>query len=106
MKTLLTSPVRFYRYAVIDSVLIARRHGVRELLRARGWKFVAAVFTYYLVRDTLLYVVVPLCVARGADGARPAWQSTEFSPVTGVRVWRVRAPRGARGGEAPTDGLT
>ena len=38
---------------------------MRELLRSRGWKFVAAVLAYYLVRDTLLYVVVPLCVARG-----------------------------------------
>ncbi len=65
MKTLLTSPLRLYHYAVLDSVQLVRRHGVRELLRVRGWKFVAAVVSYYLVRDTLLYVVVPLCVAHG-----------------------------------------
>ena len=35
------------------------------LLRQRGWRFVAGVIAYYLVRDTLLYVVVPLCIARG-----------------------------------------
>ena len=57
--------MRLYRYAVIDSLLIARRRGLRELLRQRGWRFVAAVIAYYLVRDTLLYVVVPLLVARG-----------------------------------------
>ena len=65
MTTILKSPIRLYRYAVIDSLLIAKRHGLRELLRRRGWKFVAAVIAYYLVRDTVLYIVVPLCIARG-----------------------------------------
>jgi hypothetical protein len=65
MTAILTSPVRLYRYAVIDSLLIIKRHGLRELLRRRGWKFVAGVCGYYLVRDTLLYIVVPFCIARG-----------------------------------------
>lgn len=50
---------------MIDSLLIVKRHGLRELFRQRGWKFVAGVVAYYLVRDTLLYIVLPLCVARG-----------------------------------------
>lgn len=65
MSALLSAPLRFYRYAVIDSLRIVRRHGLRGLWRQRGWRFVAAVAAYYLVRDTLLYVVVPLCLARG-----------------------------------------
>ena len=65
MTAILTSPGRLYRYAVIDSLLIVKRHGLRELLRRRGWKFVAGVCGYYLVRDTLLYIVVPFCIARG-----------------------------------------
>ena len=65
MTTILSTPTRLYRYAVIDSLLIVRRHGLRELLRQRGWRFVAGIVAYYLVRDTLLYVVVPLCIARG-----------------------------------------
>jgi hypothetical protein len=65
MTTVLTSPIRLYRYAVLDSLQIARRHGLRELLRRRGWRFIAAVVGYYLVRDTLLYVVLPVCIARG-----------------------------------------
>ncbi len=64
MTALLTSPIRLYRYMVIDSLLIAKRHGLRELLRQRGWKFVVSVVAYYVVRDTLLYVVLPLCIAR------------------------------------------
>jgi hypothetical protein len=65
MTAILSVPVRLYRYVVIDSLLIAKHRDLRELLRRRGWRFVAAVIAYYLVRDTLLYVVVPLLVARG-----------------------------------------
>jgi len=65
MTAILSWPVRLYRYAVTDSLLIVKRRGLRELLRRRGWKFVAAVIAYYLVRDSLLYIVVPLLVARG-----------------------------------------
>lgn len=64
MSALLASPIRLYRYAVLDSLRIAKAHGLRALLRERGWRFVAAVVAYYLVRDTLLYIVVPLCLAR------------------------------------------
>jgi hypothetical protein len=65
MTSVLTSPVRIYRYAVIDSLRIVKRQGFRELLRQRGWKFVGGIAAYYLVRDSLLYIVVPLCLARG-----------------------------------------
>ena len=65
MTPILSTPSRLYRCLVIDSLLIAKRHGLRELLRQRGWKFIAAVIAYYLVRDSLLYILVPLLVARG-----------------------------------------
>jgi hypothetical protein len=56
---------RLYKHYIIDSALILKRCGFRELVRQRGWKFLVAVFAYYLVRDTILYVAIPLCVARG-----------------------------------------
>ena len=65
MTNLLTSPIRLYRYAVLDSLSIVRRDGLRELFRQRGWRFVAGIFGYYLVRDTLIYVVIPIFIARG-----------------------------------------
>jgi hypothetical protein len=61
-------PARCYRYCIVDSLRILRQSGLRGLLRERGWRFVAGVIAYYLVRDTLLYVVLPLCVARGLFG--------------------------------------
>ncbi len=36
---------------------------VRRLLRAYGWKLAIAFFLYYLVRDLVLYVVLPLLMA-------------------------------------------
>ena len=29
-----------------------------------GWKVGAAIFLYYLVRDTILYIVLPLWIAK------------------------------------------
>jgi len=42
-----------------------RALGWGGLVRKRGWKLVAAVVAYYLVRDVLLYIVIPLGVAAG-----------------------------------------
>ena len=36
---------------------------LRRLLEAYGWKLVVVFFLYYLVRDLVLYVVLPLLVA-------------------------------------------
>jgi len=56
---------RLYRYAVLDSVRIVKAGGFRELFRQCGWRFVGALVAYYLVRDTLLYLVLPFMVAKG-----------------------------------------
>lgn len=55
---------RLYRYWIIDSIGHLRRGGPRELIRQRGWRFVIVILSYYLVRDTLLYIVLPLLAAR------------------------------------------
>jgi hypothetical protein len=57
--------LRLYRHYVIDSVLILRQRGLRELVRQRRWKFLLLLAGYYLVRDTIFYVAIPLLVARG-----------------------------------------
>ncbi len=33
-----------------------------------GWKVGAAIFLYYLVRDTILYIVLPILIAREIVG--------------------------------------
>jgi hypothetical protein len=42
-----------------------RELGWKGLLRKRGWALVALVVAFYLVRDLVLYVVIPLAVVWG-----------------------------------------
>lgn len=35
------------------------RQGFKTLWKAYGWKMVAAVLAYYIVRDVTLYVILP-----------------------------------------------
>ena len=56
---------RLYKYYIIDSMQIVKQSGFKALIRQRGVKFFGVIFAYYLVRDTLLYLVLPFCVARG-----------------------------------------
>jgi len=56
---------RLYKHFIIDSVLIVKEFGFKELIRRRGYKFFLAICAYYLVRDTLIYILIPLCIAKG-----------------------------------------
>lgn len=42
-----------------------RELGWAGLLKKRGWRLVALFVLFYLVRDVLLYIVIPLGVAAG-----------------------------------------
>ncbi|MDZ7624878.1 MAG: hypothetical protein U5J96_10625 [Ignavibacteriaceae bacterium] len=57
--------IRFYKYYIIDSILIVKREGFKALLKKRGWKVFAVVIGYYTVRDTILYIIVPFVIAQG-----------------------------------------
>lgn len=55
--------VRFYKYYIIDSILIVKREGFKALIKKRGWKVFAVIIGYYTIRDTILYVLIPLLIA-------------------------------------------
>lgn len=57
--------ITLYKYYIIDSILVVKQFGFKELLRRRGKKFFYAIIGYYLVRDTVLYLIIPYAVARG-----------------------------------------
>jgi hypothetical protein len=44
---------------------LLKEKGVKGFIQAKGWKVVAAIFLYYLVRDTILYVIIPVMIAQG-----------------------------------------
>lgn len=57
--------IRFYKYYIIDSILIVKREGFKSLLKKRGWKVFAVIIAYYTIRDTILYILVPYLIAKG-----------------------------------------
>jgi hypothetical protein len=57
--------IRFYKYYIIDSILIVKREGFKALIKKRGWKVFAVVIGYYTIRDTIVYIVLPLLIAKG-----------------------------------------
>ena len=38
---------------------IRREGGYKLLLKKKGWTFVLAFFLYYLIRDSILYLLIP-----------------------------------------------
>ncbi len=46
-------------------VAIWRELGLRGYVRKRGFRFFAAIFIYYLVRDTTLYIIIPYLLLKG-----------------------------------------
>jgi hypothetical protein len=56
---------RLYKFYILDSILIVKRGGFKELIKQRGWKIFWIVGGYYLVRDTVVYIIIPYCIARG-----------------------------------------
>ncbi|GAB4300712.1 MAG: hypothetical protein Kow0098_28350 [Ignavibacteriaceae bacterium] len=57
--------IRIYKYYVIDSIIIVKKYGFKELLKQRGLKFFLIIITYYALRDTLVYILIPLLIAKG-----------------------------------------
>lgn len=38
--------------------------GFKGVFRRYGWKMVAAIFFYYLIRDSFLYIFIPWMIAK------------------------------------------
>ena len=50
----------FFRPRFMQSWLDAyQRGGVKELLSEKGWKVLLAFFLFYLIRDSILYIIIP-----------------------------------------------
>jgi hypothetical protein len=49
-------------------IALWKKVGFRGFVKEKGWKVVAAIILYYLIRDTFLYIILPILVARGILG--------------------------------------
>ena len=56
---------KIYKYYIIDSIIILKNEGFRILLRKRGTKFIMIIVGYYLIRDSILYIIIPYLIASG-----------------------------------------
>ena len=50
---------------IFEYVQIWRKEGFRALIKKKGWKVVVLIICYYLVRDSILYLLIPYLIAKG-----------------------------------------
>ncbi len=41
---------------------IIRERGWRSFLKEKGWKIVFAIILFYLIRDTIIYIILPYLI--------------------------------------------
>jgi hypothetical protein len=44
---------------------IWREEGFKVLIKKAGWKIVAFIILFYLIRDSLIYILIPYLIAKG-----------------------------------------
>jgi len=42
-----------------------RDNGFKKTIKKYGWKLFAIIFMFYLVRDTILYIIIPYFAMKG-----------------------------------------
>ena len=50
---------------IVDWGEIRKEGGFFNLLKKKGSKVLVAFILFYLIRDSLLYIVIPILIARG-----------------------------------------
>tara|TARA_B100000945_G_C20339810_1_gene576773 strand:- start:777 stop:968 length:192 start_codon:yes stop_codon:yes gene_type:complete len=46
-------------------VFYLKEHGFKKTFKKFGWKLFAVIFLFYLVRDSILYIIIPYLVLKG-----------------------------------------
>jgi hypothetical protein len=44
---------------------LLRERGLKGFIREKGWKILVAIFIFYLVRDSVVYLLIPFLIAQG-----------------------------------------
>lgn len=56
----------FYRPRFLEEWgAIRREGGYKLLIKQKGWVVLAAFFLYYLIRDSILYILIPYLAIKG-----------------------------------------
>jgi len=43
----------------IEWLEIIKKEGIKSFIKKKGWKFLIAFFLFYLIRDSILYIIIP-----------------------------------------------
>jgi len=46
-------------------VAIFKESGFKGLIKEGGWKLLFFFFMYYLIRDSILYIIIPYLIVKG-----------------------------------------
>ena len=46
-------------------IAIFKKSGFKGLIKEGGWKLLIFFFMYYLIRDSILYIIIPYLVVKG-----------------------------------------
>ena len=47
---------------------IIKTEGVKAFIKKKGWKFFVAFILFYLIRDTILYIIIPYFIVNKIAG--------------------------------------
>ena len=60
------SQKKSFRPKFLDSyVQIFKKDGFKGVLKEGGWKVLFYFFMFYLIRDTILYIIIPYLIVKG-----------------------------------------
>ena len=47
-----------------ENINYYKKNGLKKTIKKLGWKVVLLVILFYLIRDSILYIIIPYFVAR------------------------------------------
>lgn len=57
-----TTPVFIKKYRAIY-----KEQGFKAMVKAAGWKVVVGIIIFYLIRDVILYIIIPYFIYKGVS---------------------------------------
>jgi len=42
-----------------------KKNGFKKTIKVHGWKFFGIIFVFYLIRDSILYIIIPYFALKG-----------------------------------------
>ena len=56
----------FFKFKFISKYMaIFKKDGFKGLIKEGGWKLLIFFFLYYLIRDSILYILIPYLIVKG-----------------------------------------